>query len=311
MTEVSTSGLETILAPFASIASSLAEHNKMIAEQTKLLTEQTELLKKMYWESNRSRVIQETIRATMTAPLMDSVQGFLAERQLSLLGTVEAIRDRRLNLARFGDGELRMMLRLEYSVRFQRNSPAMQDALKNVIDLGRDNPDKLLIGLPQTYRDFFWGGIFGEVWGQVHPMVEDIQCFANSHVSRPIMFGIHGHDAVAAWRTIWDGLDVTIATGEGSRFDLTPELFDNVKSTHFEYSLATGAFVDVDRMVEVLKADPSDIVLISLGPAGTLIAAELAMHGKWALDIGHLSNSYDVEFKNGQFPEATPLTRSV
>jgi len=311
MTDVPSSGLELILAPFASIAASLAEQNKMIARQNELLTEQTALLKKMHWEANKSRVIQETIRATHAAPLLDSMQAFLADRQLSLLGTIDEIRDKRLNLARLGDGELRLMLRLDFNIKFQRNSPALQQALKRSIDIARDNPDKLLIGLPQTYRDLFWGGIYGELWGQFQPMVEDIRCFANSHISRPIMFGVHGQDAVDAWRTIWDGLDVAVVTGKGSRFDLTPELFDNVKSSRFEYSMPEGAFVDVPRMVEVLKDDPSDLVLLSLGPAGTLIAAELALYGKWALDIGHLSNSYEYEFKSGRFPEAVPHVRTA
>jgi len=308
MTEVSPAGLEAILAPFVA---TLGEQNTMIARQNELLAEQTALLKKMHWEANKSRITQEAMRATLAAPILDSMQAFLDGRQLSLLGTIDEIRDKKLNLARFGDGEMRLMLRLDFNLKFQRNTPALQEALAGVIDFARDSPDKLLIGLPQPYRDLFWSGVHGDMWRQVESIVEDIPRFANSHISRPIMFEVHGQDAVNAWRTIWEGLDVTVVTGEGSRFGLTPELFDNVRSTRFEYSLPAGAFVDVPRMIDVLKDDPSDLVLLSLGPSGTIIAAELARHGKWALDIGHLSNSYEYEFKSGNFPEAVPHVRTA
>jgi len=286
----------------------IAEQAQRLQEHSKVSGEQSERLKSIAWHVSQSREIQEAIRHSLTAPLLDSIQEFLASRQLGLLETLDVIRRDRLNLARFGDGELDLMLRLDANIKFQRNSPALMTDLASVFDTAKNHPDKLLIGMPYLYRDNrHWATVYTKYWSQVQPKLESLERVANSQISRPTIFAIHGHEAVEAWRKVWEGLDITIVTGKGSRFEMVPELFDNIRSHRFEYSLPTDAYADVPRLVCDLKTDSSDLILISLGPAGTILAVELAKHGKWALDIGHVSNSYEFQLKDGNFPEKLPV----
>lgn len=287
----------------------LREQNALLARQVELLEAQGEQIGKMRWHIMQSREIQDEIRAGLTTPVLDAMTDYLAGRQLGLIETINTVRDQRLNLARFGDGEFKLMTRLEYNSRLQKNSPALMQALEDVFTTARNSPDRLLVGMPHPHRDRYWSNIYNEMWRQLQPRLDDITTVGNSQATRPILFSVYGQEAVEAWRSVWDGLSVTIVTGEGSRFDLLPELFDNLKSSRFEYSKPTHAFEDVPRLLDVLKGDASDLVLISLGPAGTVLASELAKQGRWALDVGHLSSSYAKEFQGGVNPEQVPLVR--
>ena len=61
---------------------------------------------------------------------------------------------------------------------------------------------------------------------------------------------------------------------------------------------------------EVLQAeDPDKLYLLSLGPAGTLVAAWLSKLGRWAIDVGHISESWANVFAGGQWPEALDVVK--
>lgn len=267
--------------------------------QNKLLAEQLEISKKLLWEASYNRRSQDVTRLAITAPVLDSVSAFAAEKQFSMLDTLAKIRDNKLSFARFGDGEFKTMLRADYKLKFQPNSADLQRALRQVFEPS----DRLLLGFPHVYRDMHWSGVWCDVWGQVRPLFEQVGSAGNSHVTRPIFFESTGQEGVKAWRSIWEGQAVTVVTGEGSRFNLIPELFDNLAAAKFCYSQPVDAFSDLDRLLVELSGDDSDIILIALGPAGTVLASELSRAGRRALDIGHISDSYEHVFTGGAWPE--------
>jgi hypothetical protein len=115
---------------------------------------------------------------------------------------------------------------------------------------------------------------------------------------------------VELWRDVWAGAEVCVVTGEGSRFELVPELFDNIKSSRYVYSTPVNAYADLPRLMEALESeDPDQLYLISLGPAGTLVAAWLARMGRWAIDIGHISDSWANVFNSGAWPESLDVRK--
>jgi hypothetical protein len=101
-----------------------------------------------------------------------------------------------------------------------------------------------------------------------------------------------------------------VITGKGSRFELIPALFDNVASADFTYSTASNAFEDLARLNGELASTTDELYLIALGPAGTVLAAQLAEAGKWAIDLGHISDSYENVFKGAVRPELKPVTKA-
>ncbi|WP_394159318.1 GT-D fold domain-containing glycosyltransferase [Galactobacter valiniphilus] len=271
------------------------------AEVTALLSTQAKVLKDLLWEAQQNRKYQEVLRLAATQVTCDDVQEFARARQLGLLETVNLIADSDLSFARFGDGELREMLRAEYQLRFQPNSPELMAALRGVLDTPVDN---LLLGFPHVYRDLHWSGVWTDIWNQLRPIVEPIAQFGNSHVSRPLFFQQLGDEGVDAWRRVWHGKSICIVTGRGSRFEILPALFSSAKSVRRVDSEPVNAFADVPRLLESPELGDADIFLVALGPAGTVLTHGLAAQGRRALDIGHLSDSYLNVFEGGAWPEA-------
>ena len=96
----------------------------------------------------------------------------------------------------------------------------------------------------------------------------------------------------------------------GDIFELVPQLFDTVRSSGFEYSTPVNAYADLPRLMAALQAgDPDRLYLVSLGPAGTLVTAWLSRIGRWAIDIGHISDSWANVFNSGEWPESLDVRR--
>ncbi|HEX8629325.1 MAG TPA: GT-D fold domain-containing glycosyltransferase [Catenuloplanes sp.] len=253
----------------------------------------------------------EVFRLAATREVFQEVGQFTAARQLSFERTLERITDERLSFARFGDGELRIMLHPEFVLRFQRWSPGLAGDLRSVLTLDGFDPERLLLGFPFPYRSLYWSDVWLDIWPELKPLLGTSVEYGNTHVSRPIFFQQLGQRGVQLWRKVWEGQDACVVTGEGSRFWLAPELFDNLGSTRYVHSTPVDAYDDLPRLMEVLAAeDPNQLYLVALGPAGTLVTAWLARMGRWAIDVGHISNSWANVFAGAKRPEALELRRS-
>lgn len=90
---------------------------------------------------------------------------------------------------------------------------------------------------------------------------------------------------------------------------MVPSLFGSLAGVKTLQSLPQDAFTDMPRVLEKALESTAAIILISLGPTGTLLAHKLAREGRQALDIGHLSSSYLNAMEGGAFPEAMPVSR--
>lgn len=265
---------------------------------------QVKLLRQIHAELKTHRRELETIRLAATSEVMQDVSAFHRTQVKTLLETLELLASTEMSLARFGDGEFRLMLLNDFNLRFQKNSPALQDDLRNVFTSDGSN---VLVGFPQLFRDAHWSGVYQELWPKLSQLTTSERSYACAHITRPQAFSTLGNRAVELWRKVWEGKKVAIVTGEGSRFELIPELFDNLSGHEFIYSMPTGAYDDLERVEALAAKSDCDLVLIALGPAGGILAHRLAAIGKRALDIGHLSSSYDNVFKGAPRPEATAV----
>ncbi|KIP51384.1 hypothetical protein SD72_15775 [Leucobacter komagatae] len=92
---------------------------------------------------------------------------------------------------------------------------------------------------------------------------------------------------------------------------LSPELFDNVSEVTRIDSVAVDAFSDLPRVLGKIASfrDKDHLFLIALGPAGTILASKLAKLGEQAIDVGHISDSFETVFQGAEWPEKKPLTR--
>jgi hypothetical protein len=279
--------------------------------QAKAQEEMNKGLRDIRNELREHRKYLEAFRHLVSRDVLREVADFTAEHQLGFEATLERIGRERLSFARFGDGELRIMLRPEFNLRFQRWSAGLAAELRTVLTYDGFDPDRLLVGFPYPYRSLYWSDLWLDIWPDLRPLLRTDIAYGTTHVSRPIFFERMGHDGVNLWRRVWQDRDVCIVTGEGSRFEVVPELFDNVASSRFVHSLPVNAYSDLPRLMGELKnEDPGVLYLVALGPAGTLVTAELARLGRWAIDVGHISASWANVFAGGKWPERLELRRS-
>lgn len=279
------------------------ESRKAAAETQKLLTD-------IRWELQEQRKYLEAFRHLAARDVLGEVNEFTGRHQLSFEQTLHKLKAERLSFARFGDGEFRTMLRSEYNLRFQPWSAPLAADLRAVLTMDGFDADKLMLGFPYPYRNLHWSGVWLDIWHEIKPLLRTDLSWGNSHVSRPIYFQQLGNRGVELWRDVWQGEQVCVVTGDGSRFELIPELFDNIKSSRYVHSTAVNAYADLPRLMEALDAeDPDQLYLISLGPAGTLVAAWLSQRGRWAIDIGHISDSWANVFNNGKWPESLDVRK--
>lgn len=300
------------------LRSELQKLNKSVKDQNENLKAQIALLEaslelqrehfpKLLWEAQTDRKTQVSTNNLLARTLMTEVEEFARTRQLSMTDTVKRIRDEKLSFVRFGDGEMQFMLKDDFWQGMHKNSPELQQALWSVLDQGpRPN---VLLGFPYVFRAFHWNGVWANSWDLVKDSFAKYDVLGVAHATRPVFFQIARESGVELWRSVWEGKRVTVITGEGSRFTLVPDLFDNVRSVDFIYSLPRDAFGDLDRVViEAEKAD-TDLFLISLGAAGTILTSRLAELGMWAVDVGHISDSFENVFKGGAWPESKAVLK--
>jgi len=266
-------------------------------------------LSKIYLSLEQIKKNSEVTRMAAANPYLSQVRKFTRAKQLSFEATLQLIAKEKLSFARFGDGELKLMLRPSYKLAFQKNSGPLREALRTVVSRGVEQPEKLLIGFPQMYEDLHWSGVWVDIWDETSELFSDLKRVGNAHVSRPVFFEDLGETGVQLWRNVWSERKVRVITGKGSRFELSPALFDNVAKVEFTYSTATNAFEDLSRLIAELELSTDELYLIALGPAGTILAAELAALGHWAIDIGHISDSYENVFKGAARPESKPISK--
>lgn len=286
-----------------------ADLEKLVGSVEKLVAIQVESLeiqKKLLWEASTNRKSQDIMRLALSTPILDDVQSFMSSIQLSFLDTLQVLADEELSFSRFGDGELKLMLRPDYKLRFQQNSPQVAAALRETL---RNPAPDMLVGFPHVFRDLHWTNVWCDIWGQFKPIATEFSRVGNAHVSRPIFFQNAGQQGVEAWRKVWDRRSVTVITGKGSRFELSRALFDNCTSVSFVDSVPINAMDDIDRLVDAAGSVSTDLFLISLGPAGTALANRLAHTGRRAIDVGHISDSYENVFSGGAWPENKSVSR--
>lgn len=307
--------LSTSISDFGDLAELISVQNDLIQKTIDVISSSSGRIAKIEYDVQQIVEIQKGVRQRLSiinisqsSSVLDEVQEYLGTHQLTMLETLERLSTSDLSISRFGDGELRAILSPWFRFSFQQNSAAMSESLRHTLTNKNKN---LMIALPLPGRDGFWSGLYPQVWAQLKPMIDDLTMYANAQISRPIAFEHLGHDAVELWRNVWRGKSVSIITGSTSRFDILPELFDSAISVSRIDSLDTDAFSDLPRLLNPSVLGEADIFVISLGPAGTVLAQRLAAMGRRALDVGHLSASYLRVFRGGEHPESLPLTGSA
>ncbi len=215
--------------------------------------------------------------------------------------TINLLLERKMSMARFGDGELELIL--GKAALFQEPSDELKLRLLEVLSSKNKN---IMIGIPsELYYTKELTLKKKNVWEKWKPRYLPLlnkylrkrQKYCPTYVSH-FVAKLADKKAIEDYfekiRTIWENKNVHLIYGRGIFHSFEYDIFDNVKSITHQTAPNINAFDSYDKILaEALKVDRDKLVIIILGPTATILAYDLGLKGYQALDMGHIAKAYD------------------
>lgn len=234
-------------------------------------------------------------------------------RVLDSEATLRRVLEEGLSLARFGDGEFRVMR--GGGIGFQRPDASLR---RRLLEIAHAPAPRCLVCLPGVFSGLRrFTPRAAAIWRRIlrlqRPWIEQVfggeRVYGDALASR---FYLDASDRVAAerilslWRRMWDGRDLLIVEGRHSRLGVGTDLFANAHGICRILCPARDAWAAYDDILAAaLRHAPDRLTLIALGPTATVLAHDLARAGHQALDCGHLDVEY--QWQRMGAAEKTPL----
>jgi glycosyltransferase family protein len=268
-------------------------------------------IKRQLSRTTVGRILIKVYHYTIAVPLAKiySYKFFLIKnnfkhiRFYSIEDTFKMIKNEKKSLCRFGDGEIAWIYRDSKGYFGQDNSQELSDRLSNII---LSNNENVLIGIP----DFF-GSLahyskkrkesrnthLAKYYKRWMSLLESDRYYADALMTR-VYYGLEDNKSeymFNKWKSIWEDKSVIIIEGTQTRFGVGNDLLSNVRSVRRIVAPAENAFQKYDEIFNVVKKYLSEdtLFLISLGPTATVLAYDLGICGRQAIDIGHLDIEYE------------------
>lgn len=215
--------------------------------------------------------------------------------------TIDALAFNRFSIARFGDGEIKLVA--GENISFQKTTPFITQKLREVLS---SDVDGLLIGVADVFGDrsrygesstLYWKKHlhrYRKVW---YRYLKKDKKYYNASMTRQYISlkdRSQGIDIYNRMKQIWNNKDIVFIEGEKSRMGVGNDLFSGAKSIKRILAPSTQAFDKYDEILQEAQKQNKDILfLIALGPAATGLAYDLHLLGYQAIDIGHVDVEYE------------------
>ncbi len=223
---------------------------------------------------------------------------------LGLLETVELIQKKRVSVARFGDGEMALML--GGNLNFQEYDPRLADKLAACI---RSN--LLLVCLPDVFGSLtkytkrvreFWSNEMCLHRRQWYGMIDWDIVYGNAFISRfylAFQNKEHVGPLVSMLKGLWKDRDLIVVEGAYSRLGVGNDLFVSAASVKRILVPAKNAFRRYDEIVaSACLYNKSHLFILAAGPTATVLALDLTILGYQAIDLGHVDLQYEWSLRN-------------
>lgn len=208
--------------------------------------------------------------------------------------TLRAIAARGASIARYGDGEL--MIMIGYGIYFQEYDPELARRLREIV---RQPSERFLIGLPP----FDTMSITKEAWKKrwekyrliFSYLVRNGGSYHSTALSRPSSVGNwEPQEYYREFAALWKGRDLVLIHNDART--VSHPMFREARSVRHVACLPEHAYREYPSLLERAAAFadvPGVFFLIAAGPTACLLAWDLAQRGAQALDVGHLTSAYD------------------
>lgn len=221
--------------------------------------------------------------------------------------TIEYIKKHNASIARFGDGEFRLMIN-RGEIGFQEYSSKLEEMLN---DCFRARDPKLLVcsfdfktkWKADNHAGRWLRRFVQSKYNQIEPLFDRKYLYGNTDVSRfynPALFRYTDFDYlkktyIPLLKTLWDKKRVLIVEGAKTKLGLGNDLFDNTLSIRRILCPVINAFNSYDQIYQaVVKSHiQGELVVLALGPTATILSTYLTLREKiQCLDVGHVDVCY-------------------
>ena len=216
--------------------------------------------------------------------------------------TLNHIIENKCAVARFGDGEFKLMF--NENIGFQNVNNSLKNELMSVLQ----NQDRnCLICLPGAWKhEKLYTKGFNSYWKnhllrrrkQYYSVCSMNYLYGNSEITRCYL-GIKDKSNVSHYfdlnKNIWNNKDIIIVEGDKSRLGVGNDLLNNCKSIKRILCPAINAYEKIDEIYEAIKkfSDKNNPILIALGPTATVLCYRLSLENYFAIDIGNIDKEYE------------------
>lgn len=211
--------------------------------------------------------------------------------------TIDWIIQNRGSIGRYGDGELKLCL--GRNAKSQQVNVELCQTLRSILQTPLDG---FIAGIPRIYsgermpteqKQKFWNRYTAAIY--VNLFLPTVQ-YGSAFITRPDtnleLLSVRYFSQV---KKIWEDRRVVLLQGEGAGFlKGKPCIFETAAA----YSVIEGpkingwAYRAVLREKLLQMTGPEDVIVLSFGPTATVLAFDLCVAGRQAVDLGHLGQFY-------------------
>ena len=222
--------------------------------------------------------------------------------------TVDLIVDKKMSIARYGDGEFKWIIGMKQR-NFQDDNEEMK---KRLIEVLEKKNSKLIVGIPSLLNSMdgitfdaqrYWIKFLVKSYKKFEKYLKSNITYCDSYITRPYMDRVDKSVEKTTKRydnlkRIWNNKEIIIVEGIYSRLGVGNDLFDNAKKIERILCPPSNAYNKYQQIIEeIRKQNKKKTIILSLGPTATILAYDLAKEGYQAIDLGHIDIEY-MWFKN-------------
>lgn len=218
--------------------------------------------------------------------------------------TIFYVKENKISLIRFGDGEINLIAGNDLSAGYQNYNKELADKL---ITIWNECGKKYLLCLSDIFDDlskyrrltraFYYYHLYKQ--GYVYEQYcKKEYIYGNTFVTRPYYIYLKKNDAGKRFelvKSLWEEKNIVLVEGQFSRQGVGNDLFEKARSVKRIICPAQNAYDSIKKIeqsiIQYVKKD--EIVLISLGPTAKVIIYDLVKYGYWLIDIGHIDSEYE------------------
>jgi glycosyltransferase family protein len=208
--------------------------------------------------------------------------------------TIDYLVKHRCGISRYGDGELKLCL--GQSTKTQVYTPQIAARMREILKSKRK---ECLVAIPRFNRVFptekkklHWAQYNTQRYNDLY---RPGKTYGSAYITR--LDEIPDIDCPEYWervKQIWRGRSVVVLQGERKPFLKRPDIIDGAASVKVLYGPVTSAFLEYAKLLFMMTEETTvdDVVIIALGATATVMAYDLSLIGRQALDLGHMGMFY-------------------